>query len=45
VEIWKPLWHQTWRLLEIAQLNSVLSWRLQLSDWMNLKRDFQFVDF
>ena len=43
LEIWKLLWHQTWRctVWSLPSWFPVFLWGLQLSDWMALRRDFE----
>jgi hypothetical protein len=47
VEIWILLWHQTWRcrVWSLPSWFPGLLWRLHLSDWMNLRKDFKLWNF
>ena len=47
VEIWRLLWHQPWRcrVWNLPSWFPALLWGLQLSDWMNLRRDFELWAF
>ena len=47
VEIWRPLWHQPWRwrVWNLPSWFPVLIWGLQLSDWIDLRRDFELWIF
>ena len=43
LDIWRLLFHQTWRcrFWTLSICFPVLLWGLQLSDWMNLRRDLE----
>ena len=47
VDNWRLLWHQPWRcrVWSLPSWFPVLLWGLQLSDWMNLRRDLELWTF
>ena len=47
LDTWRPLCHQAWRcsVWTLSSSFSVLLWGLQLSDWMNLRRDIELWTF